>query len=559
MFKQRPEFFLNNRGVQWTALVLLSSLIAFAGASFPLSHIRADAAQAPPVQIPVSGNLVPHFETVEGRQVLFVEGRPFTVLAVEIPWWDLVPGSYTQTMGTYDYLYPLARALGLNALKVPVKWAMVEPQKGVFDFSYVDHAKAMAEKNGLKLVLNWFGHYASGDGNIYANLSGELYAPLDVVRDEKTYPRAIDADGVSHHNAISYENDAVIQREVAAFRAFMEHIKKVDAQSRTILMIQVENEIAVFGSDRQNRKLWRDHSPAANRLFSEKGFTDDLKYSAWRLSSNWIRRITEAGAEVYPIPFFHNYVGGKLTDWMVGGAPGEDVPTALENCPRIAFVGLNLYVPPESSANDFRAALTRYRVSRNLPSITETNSDRSPVAPRLAYIAVGEFGAPIFAPWALNVSYPTPYQPYVEPGGTLANGAAALRDCYVSLGKALSLISLHAGTDRLRVFMSQLPGMKFSTTADVRGAKVTVTGSDDGQAILIRPSETELVIVGYRCSVSIENEVFAWPGLQKVQVEKGRWEEGRWQSEGEPEYGFDQPNKALGIDLDAPQVVRVTW
>ena len=510
-------------------------------------------------RIPTSSNLMPHFESVNGRQILFVEGQPFTVLAVEIPWWDLTYGRYTETIHAYDYLYPAAHAMGLNALKVPIKWSTVEPEKSVFDFTYVDHAKAMAEKNGLKLVLNWFGHYASGDGNIYANLTGELYAPLDIVRDEKTYPRAIDADGVAHHNAISYDDDAVIQREVTAFRAFMEHIKKVDAQTRTVVMIQVENEIAVFGADRQNRKLWRDHSPTSNKVFVEKGFTDDLKYSAWRLSSNWIRPLTDAGAEVYPIPFFHNYVGGKLVDWMVGGAPGEDVATALENCPHIAFVGLNLYVPPDSSTNDFRAALTRYQISRNLPSITETNSDRSPVAPRLAYIAVGEFGAPIFAPWALNVSYPDPYQPYVLPDGALANGAHALQDCYKSLGKALSLISFYAGTDKLRVFMSQLPGKSFSTTADVHGAKVTVEGSDDGQAIVIHPTENEFVIVGYRCGISIENEIFAWPGLQRVKVEKGRWVAGGWEKEGEVEYGFNQPHRTLGIELDAPQAVRVTW
>jgi len=525
---------------------------------------RCSAADSPAprpseAQIPTSSNLTPHFESVNGRQVLFVEGRPFTVLAVEIPWWDLIYGRHAETMQTYDYLYPAARAVGLNALKVPIKWSMVEPAKGAFNFTYVDHAKAMAEKHGLKLVLNWFGHYASGDGNIYRNLTGEVFAPLDIIRDEKTYPRAVDADGVPHHNAISYDHDAVIEREVAAFRAFMEHIKKVDAQTRTILMIQVENEIAVFGADRQNRKLWREHSPASNKVFAEKGFTDDLRYSAWRLSSNWIRRITEAGAEVYPLPFFLNYVGGKLADWMVGGAPGEDVATYLENCPHITFVGLNLYVPPESSVNDFRAALSSYRVSRNLPSITETNSDRSPVAPRLAYIAVGEFGAPIFAPWALSVSYPGPYQPYVLPDGTLANGASALRDCYVSLGKALAPISYYAATEKLKVFMARLPGKSFAETKDVNGAKVAVASAEDGQAIVIHPAPHEFVIIGYRCEVSIANEIFTWPTLEKVRVEKGHWVGNRWESEGEAVYGINQPNKTLEIDLDFPEVVRVTW
>src|SRR3989449_7554208 len=144
-------------------------------------------------QVPVSNDLMPHFEEANGRKVLYVDGRPFTVLAVEIPWWDLIYGRYKQTETAYDNLYPAAEKMGLNALKVPIKWSMVEPQKGVYDFSYVDHAKSMAERHHLKLILNWFGHYASGDGTIYRNLTGELFAPMDIVGDEQTYPRAVDA------------------------------------------------------------------------------------------------------------------------------------------------------------------------------------------------------------------------------------------------------------------------------------------------------------------------------------------------------------------------------
>jgi hypothetical protein len=148
-------------------------LICLTGGSLP-----GRSAEAQTATVRKSDNLWPHFETVNGRQVLYVEGLPFTVLAVEIPWMDLVYGRYAETLQAYDYLYPAAEALELNALKVPIKWSMVEPEKGAYDFSYVDHAKSMAEKHHLKLVLNWFGHYASGDGTIYRNLTGEVFAPL---------------------------------------------------------------------------------------------------------------------------------------------------------------------------------------------------------------------------------------------------------------------------------------------------------------------------------------------------------------------------------------------
>lgn len=514
---------------------------------------------------------MPHFEETGGRKVFYVDGRPFTALAVEIPWWDLIYGKYKETENAYDDLYPAAAKLGLNTLKVPVKWSMVEPKEGVYDFSYVDHAKHLAEQNHLKLILNWFGHYASGDGTIYGNLTGEVYAPMYIVSDEKTYPRAIDADGITHHNAISYDYEPVIQHEVAAFRAFMQHIRQVDSQEHTVLMIQVENEISVYGADRHNQKLWRDHSPASNQKFAANHFTDDLKYSAWDLSYNWIRRLSDAGAAAYPLPFFHNYVGGKVADWMVGGAPGEDVGTYLKNCPNVSFVGVNSYFcaewrpdnscakESEATVEELRGPLMHYQVGRNLPAITEINSGSTPVTSRLAYIAVGEFGVPLFAPWALTVSYPEPYEPYVLPDGRLDNGAFALRETYVSLSKALPQISYYARTKMLKVFMSDAPGQTFSQTEEINGAKVTINGERNGQAIVIHPSGHEFLVVGYRSSLSLSDPGFQWPDMKGIRVQKVRWADDQWQKDGEPAYGFDQANKTLRVDLDTPQAILVNW
>jgi len=522
-------------------------------------------------RVPRSQNRMPHFEESGERTLLYVDGLPFTVLTVEIPWWDLIYGRYRETTNAYDYLYPAAEKMGVNTLKVPIKWSMVEPKQGVYDFSYVDHVKDLAQKHHLKLVLDWFGHYASGDGTIYRNLTGEIFAPMYVVDNEKTYPRAIDADGIAHHNVVSYDYNAVIDRETAAFRAFMEHIKKIDSQTHTILMIQVENEIAVFGVDRHNSKLWRDHSRVSDNLFKEQGFTDDLKYSAWRLSSNWIRRLTNAGVEAYPLPLFLNFVGDKLVDWMVGGAPSEDLETYLTNCPSLSFVGVNLYVcsewlpdgacgqEPEGTVDEFRVALARFRLGRNISAITETNSGIDSVAQRLAYIAVGEFGAPLFSPWALTVTHPKSYSPYVLKNGQLANGAFALHDTYSSLSKALPQVSYYAATDKLKVFMSQLAGHWFSETEDVNGYAITVTGGDNGQAIVIHVSDHAFLIIGFRSSVSFRDPAFRWPDLKNVRVERGYWVGERWNKDGEPTYRFNQEDHTLSIELDAPQAIRVTW
>ena len=563
-FSLRP---LPRRIVLLLNLVIVCCCLAPAQAGPTVATVLGGSAW----QVPTSTNPMPHIQEVNGHDLLYVDGRPFSALAVEIPWWDIVYPRYKETEIAYDYLYPAAEKLGLNTLKVPVKWSMIEPEKGRYDFSYVDHARAMAQKYHLKLVLNWFGHYASGDGTIYHNFTGELFVPLYIADDEKTYPRAVDADGKVHHNTVSYNYGPILDREIAAFRAFMGHIKGVDSSTHTIIMVQVENEIAVFGEERKNPKLWRDHSPAADKLFHEKGFSDDLKFSAWNMSYNWIRRITDAGAQVYPLPFFHNYVGGKIADWMVGGAPGEDVATALKNCPHLSFVGVNSYFcgqwrpdnscarPPEGSIEELREPLLRYRVGRNLPAITETNSGNNPIASRLAYLAVGEFGAPIFAPWALTVSYPENYEPYVLPNGTLANGSARLRETYTSLNKALAPILSYSSTPKLKVFMSQLPGQSFSATQNVNGFQVKVSGTDNGQMIVIHPSGHEFLLVGFRSSASFKDAAFEWPRMKTVRVQRVSWEGGRFRRDGEANYSVNQSGHTLDVELDVPQAVLVSW
>jgi len=93
-----------------------------------------------------------------------------------------------------------------------------------------------------------------------------------------------------------------------------------------------------------------NHTEEANRRFEQNHFTDDLKFSAWDLSMNWIRPLTEDEHEIYPLPIFHNYVGGITEPGLLGGSPGEDVKTYLENCPFLSFIAVNAYFVPTGMA-----------------------------------------------------------------------------------------------------------------------------------------------------------------------------------------------------------------
>ncbi len=505
-----------------------------------------------------SDDPLPHFHGVDGRQVFFVDGLPFTALAVEIPWWHLEYGRYQETLGAYDHLYPAAKAIGLNTLKVPIKWSMIEPERGIYDFSYIDHVKKMADDNGLKVIVGWFGHYASGDGNLYRNLTNEMFAPLYVIEDDRTYPRAVDAQGLRHHNSASYAHAAIVRVEQAAFCACLEHIKAIDHASHTFIMIQVENEIAVFGADRHNRDMWRDHSPAAERSFRDAGATDDLRFSAESLSSQWIQPLTSAGHAVYPIPFFLNFVDGHLAEGMVGGTPGEDVVTYLARCPDLSFIGLNYYQssPETCTVETMRQTVRPYRTGRNILAITETNSHRCAFTARLAFIAIGEGGAPLFAPWCLTVSYPTWHEPYVLEDGEIGNGTLELNACYTVIQQALAPICSYAQTDQLRVFLSPLPRHAFRDEQSMMGATVHVSGEHDGQVIVVALASGDLVIAGYRCFVSVATEMAIWPHLQHIRVERGEWHGWAWVPHGELFYQIDQSRQRIDMTLDVPMVVR---
>jgi hypothetical protein len=511
----------------------------------------------------ISANPLPHFETVNGKRVFFADGLPFTVLTVETHWDELIYGRYAETMRVYDYMYPAAAAMGLNALKVPIKWSVVEPAEGRYDFSYVDRVRRMAERNGLKLVLCWFGHYASGAGTLYANMQGDVFAPMYIIQDTARFPRAVDAEGVAHNDAASYDYPAIIEREAAAFRAFLEHLRRTDTK-RTVLMIQVENEVAVFGAGadftwRRIQKYWRDHSPASNRNFAEKGFKSDLAYSAWSLAANWLRPLTDAGAKAYPIPFFMNFVGGSLAEGLLGGSPGEDVATYLEHIPALAFIGVNHYptwgddlpAPVSLPASALRRTLDRYRIGRNIPTLTETNSDNSPLAPRFVFISVGEYGSPLFAPWALSWSCPADGEPYVQKDGTLANGAFALREAYTAIRKGGPAITQFGGTQRAKVFLAEMPGYRFKETKDVAGIAVTVSGLNNGQAIAIRPSDRELLVAGFRCRVAVCSQDRA------MKVERGAWVGAEWKPEGA--IRAEVSSGEVRFLIAEPQAVRLSW
>ncbi len=88
-------------------------------------------------------------------------------------------------------------------------------------------------------------------------------------KDSKTYFRA-EMYGGEKLNTISPLCTAAIERDADAFSALMEHIRKTD-QNTTVIMVQVENEVGLLGTERLLSAVFIQSRVIIEKLiFSEK-------------------------------------------------------------------------------------------------------------------------------------------------------------------------------------------------------------------------------------------------------------------------------------------------
>ena len=135
-----------------------------------------------------------------------------------------------------------------------VSWNQIEPKEGKFDFTVLDGLIQEARSHNLRLVPLWFGSWKN---------SLSSYAPDWVKKDFERFPRAQVAGG-KNIELLSALSDANRDADARAFAALLRHIKAVDGQQHTVIMIQVENEVGMHGDS-------RDRSPAAEQSLCGAG------------------------------------------------------------------------------------------------------------------------------------------------------------------------------------------------------------------------------------------------------------------------------------------------
>ncbi|HEY5474949.1 MAG TPA: beta-galactosidase, partial [Candidatus Limnocylindrales bacterium] len=179
------------------------------------------------------GAAPPHLVRQGSATQLVVDGAPFLILGGEVG----------NSSGEADFLresWPMLRALNLNTLLAPVYWDRTEPVEGQFDYQLVDGLIREARANHLRLVLLWFGSWKN---------SMSCYAPAWVKLDTTRFVRSRDSAGrnleiLSPFAAANRESDS------RAFAALMRHLRDIDGERHTVVMVQVENEIGMIPEGR---------------------------------------------------------------------------------------------------------------------------------------------------------------------------------------------------------------------------------------------------------------------------------------------------------------------
>lgn len=190
---------------------------------------------------------LPHLRHEDGTTRLIVDGEPFIVRGGELG---------NSTAGGLDSLakcWPGLVELNLNTVVAPVYWHACEPVEGTFDWTLLDGLIEQARAHEMRLVLLWFGSWKN---------SMSCYAPNWVKRDLERFPRAELSSG-RRLEIVSPFSAEVVAADQRAFRAFMKHLRAIDGDAHTVIMVQVENEIGMVEEP-------RDHSALADAAWAQE-------------------------------------------------------------------------------------------------------------------------------------------------------------------------------------------------------------------------------------------------------------------------------------------------
>ena len=357
---------------------------------------------------------IPHLEKQGTTKQLIVDGKPFLMLAGE------TGNSSASDLKYLNEIWPKIVKMNLNTLLVPVYWELIEPIEGKFDFTLVDGAINGARKNNIRLVFLWFGTWKN---------SMSCYAPPWVKADQARFPRARDAQGRAQEILTPFSNEN-LNADKRVFAELMKHIRVVDAEYHTVVMVQVENEIGMIPDARDHskeadrafnanvpaellqylqknkesltpelRKVWGDRGFKTSGTWEEvldEGLQTDELFMAWYFAK-YTNAVTEAGKKEYPLPMYVNAAlirpGYKPGQYPSAGPLPHLFDVWKAGAPAIDFLSPDLYF------RNFAEWVTKYDRPGNPLFVPEASNVQGMAN---AFYAIGMLNAMGYSPFSIE-------------------------------------------------------------------------------------------------------------------------------------------------------------
>ena len=537
-------------------------------------------------QLP-AGSPIPHLERRGEAVQLIVDGKPFLVLGGELH------NSSSSTTEYMEPVFPRMKAANLNTVLAVVTWEQIEQEEGVFDFSSVDAMLDVARRNDMKLSLLWFGSWKNGITS---------YVPAWVQKNKERFPLIKTKSG-AELNILSTFGQASREADAKAYRALMNYLAKADAK-RTVVMMQVQNEVGLHGDTRDYHPLalnaFEAETPAelitylsandgkrllpelqaaweANgkktsgnweALFGKGDYTDEL-FMAWHYAK-YLDEIAKAGKEEYPIPTFVNAwivqpQDQHPGDYPSGGPQAQNHDIWRAAAPHIDILAPDIYLP------DFIGITALYSRLDNPLFIPESSAGMQGAAN--AFYAIGQMKGIGYSPFGIDSRMPDP-------------GTEPVSLAYQILASMSDLILEHQAKGSIRGFWlkdnnpqvlqtthtlgkynvkAQFVRGRYAQTAQGQGGNMPVIG----YGLVIMLADDEYLVAGQNIQVTFEPvDGQTTAGLAKVQqgrFDNGNWVVTRWLNGDEIQLGYDllgaqkenQSGQGLRLRGNEPSIQRV--
>ena len=527
-----------------------------------------------------SHEALPHLEKAGSVTQLIVDGKPFLILGGEL---------HNSSSSSVEYMkpvWPRVAAMHMNTVLLPVAWETIETEEGQFDFKCVDGLLEGARENNLKLVVLWFGAWK----NTYSS-----YAPAWVKNGAERFLRVQTSDGRGTER-LSPFSTAVRDADARAFAQLMRHLREVDGDKHTVLMVQVENEVGVIPES-------RDHSAVANasfaaavppalisylekhrtaldpefraaweaagaktagtwqEVFGTVSLTDDL-FMAWHYAT-YIEHVTAAGKAEYPLPMYTNaalirpnYEPGQYNS---GGPLPHSMDVWHVGAPSLDFLSPDIYF------NEFALWAGKYTRADNPLFIPEAQGG-SPGAANALY-AFGHLSAIGFSPFGIDDQGNAPLDlvGITNPAEQLDN--SAIRDVYSELSDLAPVILEKQAAGGLTAALIEGEAQRSArlSLGDYK-ANITRAGNASGAGarlagMFIQVSPNEFLVTGSGdAQITFSTDTPGPPivGIESIDEEfyqHGTWVPGRRLNGDESSQG--QALKLYATDLSQGRIYRV--